>query len=191
MAVLLAPGLSQHLIVVYSVIPWLAGAAAGMYFASWWRSDPVQAAQRVWIPGAALLAISLVIRAAGGWGNIRLPRDSGWIEFLNNVKYPPSFVFWTMFLGINLLALALLVRLPERVKSERSPLVVFGQTPLFFYVAHFYLLAFCAFVFYREPAPLPGIYPVWAIVLLALYPLCAWYRRFKMTKARAAFWRLF
>jgi hypothetical protein len=107
------------------------------------------------------------------------------------VKYPPTFLFWAMFLGNNLLVLALLVRLPERIKSYRSPLIVFGQTPLFFYVVHFYLLALCAFIFYREPAPLEGIYPVWAIMLLALYPLCAWYRRFKMTKASASVWRLF
>ncbi len=33
-AILLAPGLSQHVIVIYPVIPWLAGAAAGMCFVS-------------------------------------------------------------------------------------------------------------------------------------------------------------
>jgi uncharacterized membrane protein len=191
MAVLLAPGLSQHLIVLYSVIPWLAGAAAGMYFGYWWRTNPVQAGRRVWIVGAVLLAAGLALRAAGGWGNIRLPRDAGWIEFLNNVKYPPSFVFWTISLGIDLLLLALFIRLPQKITSLRSPLVVFGQTPLFFYIAHFYLLTFCAFAFFREPASLAGAWFVWAPVLVVLYPLCAWYRNFKMAKPRESVWRLF
>jgi uncharacterized membrane protein len=191
MALLLAPGLAQHLIVVYPVIPWLAGAAAGMYFGYWWRANPVHASRRVWILGAALLAAGLAVRAAGGWGNIRLPRDAGWIEFLNNVKYPPSFVFWTMSLGIDLLLLALFVRLPDMVKSERSPLIVFGQTPLFFYLAHFCLFTACAFAFFQEPASLEGAYLVWALALVALYPICAWYREFKMGKPRESLWRMF
>jgi uncharacterized membrane protein len=190
-AVLLIPGLSQHLLVIYPVIPWLAGAAAGMYFAYWWRGNPVGASRRVWLLGAVLFAIGLAVRASGGWGNIRLPRDSGWIEFLNSVKYPPSLVFWTMSLGLALLLLALLLRLPEKVKSERSPLIVFGQTPLFFYVAHLYLLIICGFVFFREAASLTGAYLVWAAALAALYPICERYRRFKFSKPRDSVWRMF
>jgi uncharacterized membrane protein len=189
--VLLAPGLSQHVLVVYSVIPWLAGAAAGLYFAHWWRRDPEGAGGRVWMLGAGLLALAVAVRAAGGWGNIRLPRDASWIEFLNNVKYPPSLVFWTMSLGVGLLLLALLVRLPDWVKSDRSPLIVFGQTPLFFYVAHFWGLTALAFAFFREPSTLEGCYGVWLAVLVLLYPACAWYRGFKQSKPRDSLWRLF
>lgn len=189
--VLLAPGISQHLLVMYPVVPWLAGAAAGMYFARWWRGNPAAAGRRVWIPGAVLVMVGAGVRFAGGWGNLRPPRNSGWIEFLNNVKYPPSLVFWTMSLGLGLLLLAALVRLPQAFKSERSPLIVFGQTPLFFYLAHFYLLFLWAIVFFREAASLEGAYAVWAAVLVLLYPVCAWYRRFKMSKPRESLWRLF
>jgi len=38
-AVLLAPGLSQHVFVVYPVIPWLAAAAGGLLFAHWWQTN--------------------------------------------------------------------------------------------------------------------------------------------------------
>jgi uncharacterized membrane protein len=168
MAALLAPGLSQHLIVMYPVVPWLALGAAGMYFGYWWRGHPNRAGARVWIVGAVLLCAGIALRAAGGWGNIRLPRDGSWIEFLNNVKYPPSLVFWTISLGIDLLLLALLLRLPEKLKSERSPLIVFGQTPLFFYLAHFYLLVIAALLFFREAPSLEGAYAVWAVLLGAL-----------------------
>jgi len=189
--ILLTAGISQHLIVVYPVIPWLAGAAAGMYFGYWWRRNPEQAGRRVWIVGAVPLLAGVVLRAAGGWGNIRAPRDAGWMEFLNNVKYPPSLVFWTMSLGIGLLLLALLMRLPRKVRSEYSPLMVFGQTPLFFYLAHFSLLTLCAFVFFGEAASLEGAYGMWVAVVVALYPLCLWYRGFKMGKSRDSLWRLF
>ncbi|MBS1830179.1 MAG: DUF1624 domain-containing protein [Acidobacteria bacterium] len=190
-AILLTPGLSQHVFVVYPVIPWLAVAAAGMYFARWWRTQPATAEKRIWIIGAAFLFVAIALRAAGGWGNIRLPRDSSWIEFLNNVKYPPSLVFWTMSVGINLLLLALLLRLPESVKSDSSPLMVFGQTPLFFYLAHFYLLMIAGFLFFKEAGSLEQAYLGWAIVLISLYPICAWYRKFKLTKPKESLWRMF
>jgi uncharacterized membrane protein len=189
-AMLLAPGLSQHIFVVYPVIPWLGGAAGGMYFGYWWRKHPAEAGRRVWRLGAVVLAAGFAVRLAGGWGNLRLPRDSGWMEFLNNVKYPPSLVFWLMALGINLLLLALLVRLPERWKSPRSPWIVFGQTPLFFYLAHFGLLAAAGFAFFPEAGSLEMAWAVWAMALMALYPLCVWYRRFKRNMPEDSFWRM-
>lgn len=190
-ALLLLPGISQHLLVVYPVIPWLAGAAAGMYFGYWWRKDPERAGRRVWMLGVVLLLVAVAVRAGGGWGNIRPPRDTGWIEFMNNVKYPPSLVFWTMSLGVDLLLLGLLVRMPAWIKAPRSPLMVFGQTPLFFYVLHFYVLSACAFAFFRHAGSLETAWLVWAAVLVALYPACAWYRRIKLNKPADSIWRLF
>ena len=190
LSVLLVPGISHHVVVMYPAIPWLAVAAAGMYFAYWWRRNPQQAGRRVWMVGLALVAVSVALRAARGWGNIRLPRDGSWIEFLNNVKYPPSFVFWTMSVGIDLLLLALLARMPRIVRSAPSPLVVFGQTPLFFYLAHFALLTVLALAFFHEPASLAGAWGMWAVVLAVLYPVCLWYRNFKMSKPRESFWRM-
>lgn len=190
-AVLLAPGLSQHLLVVYPVAPWLAGAAAGMWFGEWWRSAGPKAERRVWIIGASLVAVGLTLRAAGGWGNIRLPRDAGWIEFLNNVKYPPSAVFWTLFLGVDLMLLGALARMPERWKALGSPLIVFGQTPLFFYLAHFYALTGIALLFFRKAGSLEQAYGIWVLVLVLLYPACVGYRRFKFCKDPDSAWRMF
>jgi uncharacterized membrane protein len=190
-ALLLSPGLSQHIFYSYPVLPWLAGAAAGLYFGYWWRSNPEEAARRVVWLGAALLIMGIALRGLGGWGNIRLPRDSGWIEFLNNVKYPPSLVFWCMSLGIDLLLLAILLKLPAVWKAERSPLIVFGQTPLFFYLAHLYLLLACGYFFFPTAASLELTYVVWVLALAALYPVCLRYRAFKLSRPAESFWRMF
>lgn len=190
-AILLTPGLSQHVFVVYPVVPWLAVATAGMYFGYWWRSNPELASRRVWMVGCAFLATGILVRAAGGWGNIRLPRDGSWIEFLNNVKYPPSLVFWTMSVGLNLLLLWVLSRLPKPFTSDRSPLIVFGQTPLFFYVIHFYLFLAMGFAIFHEPASLEFTYVVWAIGLVLLYPICLLYRKWKFSRAPESIWRMF
>jgi uncharacterized membrane protein len=190
-AVLLTPGLSQHVFVIYPVLPWLAGSAAGLYFGYWWKHHPDVAERRFWILAVALLAVGALLRSLGGWGNIRPPRDNGWIEFLNNVKYPPSLVFWCFSLGVDLSLLALLMRLPESWKSSRSPLIVFGQTPLFFYLVHFYVLAAFGLFAFKEAAPLEMAYVMWAVVLILLYPVCLRYRTFKMSKPPESLWRLF
>jgi uncharacterized membrane protein len=190
-AVLLTPGLTQHVIVIYPVIPWLAGAAAGLYFGYWWKHHPAVAERRFWLIAIALLIVGIALRSIGGWGNIRPPRDAGWIEFLNNVKYPPSLVFWCFSLGVDLLLLALLIRLPESWKSDRSPLIVFGQTPLFFYLAHFYLLAAFGLTVFKEAGSLEMAYAMWTVVLVLMYPLCLRYRTFKMAKPPESLWRVF
>jgi len=178
--VLLSPGLSQHVIVIYPVMPWLAGAATGMYFAHWLRLSVAASHRWVAPTGAGLVVTGLALRAAGGWGNIRLPRDEGWIEFLNNVKHPPSAVFWRLSLGTDLLILAaLLWWVSDGARKLPAPLLVFGQTPLFFYIVHFYLLAAGALLFFREAGSLEQAWLAWAAVLVCLYPLCGWFLRFK------------
>ena len=185
--ILLAPGLSQHVLAIYPVLPWLAVAAFGMFFGWLWKHQPA-VRERVWLVGLILIAIAVATRAWGGPGNIIAARDSGWIEFLNNVKYPPSLVFWTLSVGIDLMLLAGLMRLPH---PDRSPLMVFGQTPLFFYVVHFYVLEGIALAFFPEAAPFGTMYLVWAMLLVLMYGLCTWYRNFKMQKPRESLWRLF
>jgi hypothetical protein len=77
-------------------------------------------------------------------------------------------------------------------------LVMFGRVPFLFYVAHLYLihlLALClglvqgfqadqfmtAFLFFPEDygIGLLGVYLVWLLVLMILYPLCKWFAKVK------------
>jgi uncharacterized membrane protein len=190
LSLLLVPGLSSHLLVLYPLIPWLAATAAGMYFGYWWRAHTRPVRRRIWILGLLMLLVGIAIREAGGWGNIRLPRDESWIEFFNNVKYPPSLVFLLITLGTNLVVLGILKYLPPFVKSPGSPWIVFGQTPLFFYIVHFAVLTVLAFLFFKEAASLQIALLTWPVVLLILYPLCVSYRRFKLSKPNESLWRI-
>ena len=188
--ILLAPGLSQHVLAIYPVIPWLAVSAFGMYCGYLWKQHPTHR-NRLWWLGLSLILLAVTLRMAGGWGNIVPARDSSWIEFLNNVKYPPSLVFWTLSVGTNLLLLTLLLRAPAGWTSSRSPLIVFGQSPLFFYIVHFYVLTAIGYSFFPEAAPLHITYVVWVGLLGIMYPLCLRYRNFKMQKPPESIWRLF
>jgi hypothetical protein len=77
------------------------------------------------------------------------------------------------------------------------PLLVFGRVPLFFYVAHLYLLRYTSIplafavlgprAFQPPPGgsggspelPLGYAYLAWLAALLVLYPVCRWYAGMK------------
>jgi hypothetical protein len=88
----------------------------------------------------------------------------------------------------------ILCALAERMPSAlMAPLVTFGRAPFAFYVAHLYLLHagtmvlgtaqgfearqfLTVFQFFPKGygVGLPGVYAVWVLVVIALYPLCRW-----------------
>ncbi len=89
---------------------------------------------------------------------------------------------------------------------SRQPLVVFGRVPFAFYVAHLYLVHALAVAFGVSRAStrsqfltfsfffpqgygvgLPGVYVVWLLVIVALYPFCRWVAA---VKARRRDWWL-
>ena len=131
------------------------------------------------------------------------------LSFLRCTKYPPSLLYLLMTLGPALIMLAIMDRDsaadPPAVWSPRSVLLTFGRVPLFYYVVHLYLIHSSAMLTYRiycgkwisplvdfstamiagESMPpeygfsLPIVYLAWLCMLLILWPLCAWYGRFK------------
>jgi hypothetical protein len=142
-----------------------------------------------WI-GLAALAAAIALRASGGFGNIRLPRDASRIEFLNFIKYPPALVFTLFMLGVNLLLLAGFDRMPTRLAFVRV-LRVFGQAPLAFYLAHLWLFALVGAAGFRDGAGYPMVYAVWLAGLWPLYFVTRRYRDFKQSKPIDSYWRLF
>ena len=115
------------------------------------------------------------------------------LSFVNCEKYPPSLLFLMMTLGP---ALMLLGAFEHATGALARILAVFGQVPFFFYVVHLYLIHGLAVatgfamtgVLASSPEiglSLAGIYLVWLLVLVLLYPLCRW---FAGLKARGSGW---
>jgi hypothetical protein len=129
------------------------------------------------------------------------------ISFLNVAKYPPSLQFLLMTLGPALM----LISLFDRVNLDRAPwrwAVVFGRVPLFYYIAHLFLIHLMAvaaamafgqpyewllkgaFVLNRTPEGyghnLPFIYLMWLTAVVLLYFPCRWFAGVK--KRRRDWW---
>jgi uncharacterized membrane protein len=189
----------RSIFVSYPLLPWIGVAAAGFGLGGWYQK-PASDRQR-WLLRSGLAAIGLfvVLRASNLYGDPRPWSEQARgavfsvLSFLNCEKYPPSAAFLLMTLGPALVALALFERLPER---SLEPLALFGRVPLFFYVAHLYLLRVVAIPLaiarFGKSAimPPPGHagspeYPLWAgylawlVALIALYPACRWFARKK------------
>jgi uncharacterized membrane protein len=181
--------------VTYPLLPWVGVMLLGFGTAGVFEASAERRRRLLLVAGVAATAAFVVIRASGLYGdpnpwqgNPNPTRTA--IDFLNTTKYPPSLLFLLMTLGPAAVLCAVADDLPAALTA---PLVTFGRAPFAFYVAHLYLLhagtmvlgAWQLFdpqefltVFQLFPKGyglgLPGVYVVWVLVVLALYPLCRW-----------------
>lgn len=188
---LIRPGGDAKLWSNYPVLPWLELVTFGMLFGHWLLEDARQAFDRAWKIGLALLVAFVAVRYVDGFGNIRPRAGNSWIDFLNVVKYPPSMVFTLLTTGVNLILLALLARVAGIWQRLVQPLAVFGQVPLFFYLAHLFLYATLGALLTPDGTSLPAMYAVWFLGLVVLYPLCLWYGRLKQGQTARSILRFF
>jgi uncharacterized membrane protein len=183
----------------YPLVPWIGVMAVGYAFGAMLQGDAAVRRRRlVWL-GAAVTLAFIALRAANLYGD-----RSRWsvhgtaiftlMSFLDCSKYPPSLLYLLMTLGPAMLALAALDR--ARGAGVLAPVLVFGRVPMFFYLVHLLVIHSLAMVLgevqyghvvgelLRGPfGPkaagwgwgLPGVYALWAAIVIALYPACAWF----------------
>lgn len=177
--ILIYPGGTQVLWSNYPILPWLELVVFGILFGHWLKRDQEQAYSGGLKIGFGFLLAFLVIRYLDGFGNI-LPRmGNTWIDFLNMVKYPPSMAFTLLTMGLNLIILGLFARANEKLRTFFYPLVVFGRSPLFFYVLHLFLYAELGMWLAPEGTSIATMYPYWILGLLLLFPICLLYGQLK------------
>jgi uncharacterized membrane protein len=190
---------------LYPLVPWAGVMAAGYALGPVFREDA--ASRRRWLVGLGLGATALfvILRASNLYGDPAAWSVHGGVvatalSFINCEKYPPSLLYLAMTLGPGLILLAAF----EGVRSRGSDLVTtFGRVPFLYYVAHIFLIHALAIAFAwattgdiawllsdaapRKPADyglgLPGVYAVWLVVLIALYPLCRWFAALKQRRS--------
>jgi uncharacterized membrane protein len=174
---------------LYPALPWLAimmlGHVLGVHMVRWHAGAARWSPARVLaLAGVAALGVFVVVRGVNAYGNMFLLREDGsLVQWLHVSKYPPSLAFVGLELGLVMLLLAALLRLEPRVPARRDgPLLVLGQTALFFYLLHWPLLglpAVAAGLF--GAAGLGTTYLAAALVVVVMLPLCRWYREYKRT----------
>jgi uncharacterized membrane protein len=189
--VLLVSRWSHGIWAQYPFVPWFGITALGVLLGRWLIRDRAACFRALpWI-GLAMLMVAGLLRLAGGFGNLRAPRDGSWIEFLNVIKYPPSLVFTLGMVGGNLLMLAAIERARLWTSRAGRVLLVFGQAPLAFYIAHLWLFAVVGAIWFRQGTSYAVVYLVWLAGLVPLYFITRWYRDVQLKKPVDSWWRFF
>ncbi|TAE23406.1 MAG: DUF1624 domain-containing protein [Cytophagales bacterium] len=190
------------ILVGYPLIPWLGimllGYAIGPLF------QKSLANRRLWLAqlGLGSLAVFTLLRYSNLYGDPALwsgQKDAVFtvLSFINVSKYPPSLLYCLLMLGIALLILTLTDGLSN---AFTRILTVYGAVPMFYYILHWYLIHLLmlavsvgqgASLSEQNPNPftfgrpvgigvsLEWVYLIWIGLVVALYPLCRWYGRYK------------
>ena len=174
----------------YPLVPWFGTAALGVLFGRWLAQNGAAARRSQWWLGLGAIAVAVLLRTAGGFGNLREARDGSWIEFLNLIKYPPSLVFTLVMVGGNLLLLDVIDRTRLSATALGRWLNVFGQAPLAFYIAHLWLFAAVGAFWFRAGTGYGTVYIVWLAGLVPLYGVARSFGAFKATRPLDSLWRL-
>jgi len=194
---------------VYPVLPWIGVMLLGFGVSELFELPPARRKVLLLRAGLALTAVFVLLRAADVYGDPnRWQLQPGSvmgtvIDFLNTTKYPPSLLFLLMTLGPAAVLCALAEQWSGTVKNV---LVTFGRVPFAFYVPHFLVIHLMAIflgvaqgfdarqfltIFFFFPTGygvgLPGVYALWAVVIIVLYPFCRW---MAAVKARRRDWWL-
>ena len=185
-------GHGVNLYVLYPLIPWIGVMAAGYLLGPVMQLEERTRQRVLFGLGAAVTLGFIVLRATNLYGDPApwTPQQtllSTVLSFLNCEKYPPSLLYLMMTLGP---ALMLLASFEHARGAFARLLATFGQVPFFYYVVHLYLIHALAVattfamtgVLTRTPTiglGLPGIYFVWLLVLVLLYPICRWFAELK------------
>lgn len=173
---------SDKLLIIYPLLPWLAMMMLGWAFGQLVLQRP-DLVRKVLVAGGLIsLAVFAVVRGLNGYGNMGLYRgDDSLAQWLHVGKYPPSLSYAALELGLMALLLAAFDAAEPHVEVRANgPLLVFGQTALFFYIAHQVVLlvpAAAGGLFGRFG--LGAVFPIALAVLALLYPVCRWYRSYK------------
>jgi uncharacterized membrane protein len=187
----LTAGANDGLLVLYPMTHWLAMMLLGWAFGKLLANRPAtqkgseETEKMLLLSGLSALLAWAFLRSGNGYGNLGLFRDDTTIvQWLHMSKYPPALVYSLMELGLMALLLVFFMRMERRMKrpaSPNHPLLVFGQTALFFYMAHMFILGGSA-VLSTGGIALRGLsetYLVAGLTVIVLYPACLGYRALK------------
>jgi uncharacterized membrane protein len=205
-----SPG--RIIFVTYVLIPWIGVTAAGFGLGQIYCWPSVRRKAFLLPLGVGLTAAFLVLRGINVYGNPvpwSTQKSAAFtvLSFLNTTKYPPSLLYLLMTLGP---AMLFLWAVDAGTPRWLRPALTIGKVPMFYYLLHIPLIHLLAvgacYVKYglthwmfespglddfpvTKPAgwgySLPIIYLVWAVVVLALYPLCRWFAGLKQRRSDA------
>lgn len=185
----------RSFLVIYPVLPWIGCFGLGWCLGQAYERGLMRRAGYMTAIGVSMMCVAFLLRWFGGFYADRMPLGEGPLSaaFWAVSKYPPSPVFILATLGMMIIMLNWLRRLDAGTSLAtgwRIPLT-YGRTPLFFFIAHFYVLALYP-ALTMDPSSTGGMarwglgatYAVWLAALVLLFAPCIYYHRLRTRHGR-------
>jgi uncharacterized membrane protein len=199
----------------YPLLPWIGVMTIGYYIGNLYKSGYNENKRRriFLLLGFSSIALFTILRFGNFYGDAAhwsLQKNAlfSLLSFLNVTKYPPSFLYILMTLGPAFIFLALA---EKSLNSLTEKICVLGRVPMFYYLVHILLIHILATIgavilgykwsdmvltgMISNAQQLKGygfnlltVYLVWIVLVLALYPCCKWFDKYKRTHQSAKWW---
>jgi uncharacterized membrane protein len=196
----------HHLFIFYPFLSWSGLMMLGYCFGKVFTAYEVPQRNKILLgTGVGLLVFFAVLRFTNLYGD---PVDWSaqknalytFLSFMNVQKYPPSLLYMCATIGPALIFLGLVKNTGSRLSKI---FIIYGRVPMFYYIIHFYVLCIVNITLYLSRGHtvaeglkgMPGMpwkfvapgegfslavaYAIWISVVIALYPLCKWYDKYK------------
>ncbi|TLV02926.1 DUF1624 domain-containing protein [Dyadobacter luticola] len=191
--------------IIYPIIPWIGVMSLGYYVGRFYDNSILPAQRRKWFNriGFSSFALFIIIRWLNVYGDpvpwVHMPTTGRTLmSFLNVTKYPPSLCYLLFTLTFTFLFLANSEKWRGRLVDFFS---VFGRVPFFYYILHLYLIRIASGVagwltghgwdllvqkdfeidLHGFGFSLPAVYLIWMCIIVALYPVCKRFDRYKQS----------
>jgi len=196
-----------QIFIAYPVMPWIGVMAIGYCLGGIFTKefDAKKRKRILFICGFTSLILFIILRTINVYGDLfawtsQSSAMFSFLSFINFSKFPPSLDFLLVTEGIAFIFLAL----TENISNGFTKFIsVYGRVPLFYYLTHLYLIhgiAILAAMYLGYPRSiitslttvvtlvpclrgygfnLGVVYGIWIFVVLALYPFCKMYDRYK------------
>jgi uncharacterized membrane protein len=204
---------SEKIFVIYPILPWIGIISLGYSLGNLYRKDyDIQKRKKILLQiGISAILLFIILRYVNVYGDLfPWAKQSSpaftFLSFINVTKYPPSLLYALITLGCGLVFLAYAEKPAGRAGKF---FLVYGRTPMFFYILHVYLIHLIAMFatslcghkwgdmifqeFTDNPQligygfSLPVVYLIWISIVLILYRPCVWYNKYK-TSHREKWW---
>jgi uncharacterized membrane protein len=203
------------LLIHYPVLPWIGIMAMGYYFGSLYSPgfDATMRKKILLVLGSGAVILFILLRSLNLYGDPApwsIQEDTVFtlLSVLNVTKYPPSLLYCLMTLGPALIFLALA---EVSLNAFTAKVTVFGRVPMFYYLAHIFLIHLLAIggamisghkasdmILTNRVNRMSGlkgygfdvltVYLVWMGLIVALYPLCRRFDRYKRANQSSKRW---
>jgi uncharacterized membrane protein len=203
---------THSVFVGYPLVPWIGVTAAGYGLGQIYSWPSERRRAFLLRLGLGLSAGFIIVRAINIYGDPQrwsTQRSAVFtaLSFLNTTKYPPSLLYLLMTLGP---AMLFLWAVDSGTPRWLRPALIIGKVPMFYYLLHVPLIHLIAIAvcyarygqvhwMFESPTmgqfpitqppgwgySLPIVYLVWAVVVVALYPLCRCFAGLKQKRSDA------